>query len=348
MDIGSCSRCSIGRRLQADKGSDCPPASGGRAGCDRQGGLDTCIPPHAPRGTSSPSFPGEVNKCGPSQQAFRPASASPVDCSGAVLFEGSRGIVHSEDRDCEESWKASACNSGHSFSTGTRTGNVTKEKAKVSKETKGKGPGGLEQSNCMHAKGGLENCFPLKLISGGLLTGNFSYCPKCRHKLGVNKKCKACGFSPDSYADGIRSGPVVDSLTFGKWCALLTVAVLRTRSPFPVFLRATLHLSRSALSSVSSAFPLPIPYPGIFAKMPPGLSSAKRRRVNFRRALHVVTMALNFWWSGNCFIPLEHLERAPSTSQRKILHRLASLMLADGPSEAVDVLRSGRRFHQLV
>ena len=140
----------------------------------------------------------------------------------------------------------------------------------------------------------------------------------------------------------------VDSLSFRKWCSRLTVAVLRTRSPFSSFLLATLHLPRSSMASSSPAFPLPIPYPGIFAKMPPGLSSAKRLKVHFRRAVHVVIMALNFWWSGSCFVPTEHLGRIPSSCQRVLLRRIESLLQADGPEGEFEVLSSGRRFPQLI
>lgn len=90
------------------------------------------------------------------------------------------------------------------------------------------------------------------------------------------------------------------------------------------------------------------PFPGIFSRMPSGLSAAKRRKYHFRRALRVIVMALNFWWSGSCFIPLEHLKRTPSPSQHRLLRRLAGLVLADGPSESFQVLASGRRFPQLV
>ena len=123
----------------------------------------------------------------------------------------------------------------------------------------------------------------------------------------------------------------MDTLSFKKRCALLTVSVLRTRTPFAKFLLSTLHLPRGSLASASPAFPLPMPFPGVFARMPPGLSSAKRCRIiNFRRALHVVAMALSFWFAGSCFVPREHLERALSKNQHAILHRLSGLLLADG------------------
>ena len=139
----------------------------------------------------------------------------------------------------------------------------------------------------------------------------------------------------------------MDTMCFAKWCSFLAVSVLRTRSPFASFLSKTLHLPRSCVASSSPTFPLPIPYPGIFAKMPLGLSSSKRRRYHFKRALHVIVMALNFWWSNNSFIPLELLGRIPSPSQLRMFRRVASLMLADGPVEPFEVLQSGRRFHFL-
>ena len=129
-----------------------------------------------------------------------------------------------------------------------------------------------------------------------------------------NAPCEVCGRHPSPSAPGINCSTAVDILSFARWCSLLTVSVLRT-----------LHLERSLAASLTPAFPLPVPFPGIFAKMPSGLSAAKRRRYHFHRALHVMVMALNYWWSSSSFIPVELLERAPSASQQKIFRRLASL-----------------------
>ena len=190
---------------------------------------------------------------------------------------------------------------------------------------------------------------PNNLIKGGLLNaGNIGSCPKFKAQVTGDAPCEVCGRHPAPSVPGINFSTAVDMLSFARWCSLLTVSVLRTRSPFSIFLRATLHLERGLVASSSPAFPLPVPFPGIFAKMPPGLSSAKRRRCHFQRALHVMVMALNYWWSSSSFIPLELLERAPSASQQRIFRRLASLMLADGPREPFEVLRCGRRFPQLV
>lgn len=175
-----------------------------------------------------------------------------------------------------------------------------------------------------------------------------NFCMRCGSRTGSGGPCNTCGFLPSSHEPQSISEIGVDQLSFGRWCSLLTVSVLRTRSPFASFLLATMHLQRSVKTSSSSPFPLPMPFVGVFAKMPPDLSAGRRKRIHFRRALHVVVMALNFWWSGNSYIPLEHLERAPSKNQRVLLRRISGLMLADGPLESFEVLRSGRRFPQLI
>ena len=161
------------------------------------------------------------------------------------------------------------------------------------------------------------------------------------------KACEQCRASPASSIP-MKPSMAVDSLTFNKWCSFLAISVLRTRSPFSSFLLSTLHLQRSLDTSRSPAFPLPVPFPGVFAKMPSGLSAIKRRRCHFRRALHVIIMALNFWWCGSSSISLELLRRTPSPSQMKIIRRISSLVLADGPAESFDVSRCGRRFPNLI
>ena len=168
------------------------------------------------------------------------------------------------------------------------------------------------------------------------------------HTFVPDSACRRNRPCPDGCSNPvINPGPVVEPLSFARWRSLLTVSVLRARTPFACFLKATLRLQRSLDASVSPAFPLPMPFDGVFAKMPSGFSSSQRKRCHFRRAIHVIVMALNFWWSGNSFLSLELLRRTPSASQRKLLRRIAGLVLADGPVEPFEVLTRGRRFHQL-
>ena len=211
----------------------------------------------------------------------------------------------------------------------------------------GRPPAGqVELEADLPVNGGLIKRGGLLNKSGLITSGGNRKCPRCKAGDYDGVRCNACGFWHQPIPG--TSSLAVDTLDFYRWCSFLAISVLRTRCSFAVFLRSTLHLPRSSVASESPAFPLPIPYCDVFARMPPGLSSIKRRRIAFRRALHVVVMALNFWWAGSSFISLELLGRVPSPSQRGILKRLSSMLLADGPLETFQALRSGRRFPELV
>ena len=211
----------------------------------------------------------------------------------------------------------------------------------------GRPPAGqVELEADLPVNGGLIKRGGLLNKSGLITSGGNRKCPRCKAGDYDGVRCNACGFRHQPIPG--TSSLAVDTLDFYRWCSFLAISVLRTRCSFAVFLRSTLHLPRSSVASESPAFPLPIPYCDVFARMPPGLSSIKRRRIAFRRALHVVVMALNFWWAGSSFISLELLGRVPSPSQRGILKRLSSMLLADGPLETFQALRSGRRFPELV
>ena len=154
--------------------------------------------------------------------------------------------------------------------------------------------------------------------------------------------------APDPLSPLLRglSHDIKASLT--KWCSQLCLAVFRCRASFSAFVRHAITLPRANVSSVSPAFPLPIPHCGVFARMPHGLSSQRRAKVLLRRALVVIVLALNFWWSGGRFIEDKFLERVPSPSQRKIFERIRTLLQVDGPSEDFALSKSGRRMPQLI
>eukprot|EP00438_Fugacium_kawagutii_P030498 Skav212494 [mRNA] locus=scaffold2060:20226:24812:- [translate_table: standard] len=82
--------------------------------------------------------------------------------------------------------------------------------------------------------------------------------------------------------------------------------------------------------------------------MPSKLSPKKRAKVHFMRAVNVIVLALNFWWSGGHFIEASLLKRTPSQSQRTIINRVVSLLQVDGPTDSFCVSGSGRRVPQLV
>ena len=142
--------------------------------------------------------------------------------------------------------------------------------------------------------------------------------------------------------------PFSESLSLSKWCANLVTLVFRSRTPFAAFARSSIHLSRDASVATSSAFPIPLPCTGVFDRMPSGLSSSQRAKLHFRRALCLIVLALNFWWSGGVFIEEKLLRRTPSAQQQLIIRRVVSFMQTDGPRVPFSIATVGRRIPKLV
>ena len=162
--------------------------------------------------------------------------------------------------------------------------------------------------------------------------------------------------SPDDvFEEGSKAGvhskpdPFQATISLPKWCRDLVTSVFRTRTVFGAFVRHAIQLPRDG-SKVSSspAFPVPIPYFCVFDRMPSGLSLKRRNCIHFRRAVVLVVLALNFWWSGNRFIDDDLLRRVPSPSQRAIIRRVETFMQVDGPAIPCPIVATGRRFPQLV
>ena len=139
------------------------------------------------------------------------------------------------------------------------------------------------------------------------------------------------------------------TISLPKWCQCLVTSVFRTRASFSAFVRHAIRLPRdSSKVSSSPAFPIPIPYFGVFDRMPSGLSLARRNRIHFRRAVVLVVLALNFWWSGNRFVPDDLLRRVPSSAQKAMISRVVDFMQVDGQMLPTPIVASGRRFPQLI
>ena len=146
------------------------------------------------------------------------------------------------------------------------------------------------------------------------------------------------------------SAQIPRALSFWLWCSGLLKMVLRSRTPFAAFLLSTLHLQRGDSASASPLFPVPVPWCGIFDRMPSGLSLRARRRLHMLRAVHILVMALNYWHGGLGAFPNESLlTRCPSKAHVLIYKRLKGILAADGPaSGSFEILVSGRKFLQLV
>lgn len=138
------------------------------------------------------------------------------------------------------------------------------------------------------------------------------------------------------------------SLSLASWCSQLVSAVFKTRTPFSAFVRNSIRLTRDDAVSHSSAFPVPLPFFGVFDRMPSELSSRSRCRIHFRRAVVIIVLALNFWWSGSRFVDMALLRRSPSVGQRQIIRRVVDLLQVDGPKIPFEISLSGRRSPQLI
>ena len=134
-----------------------------------------------------------------------------------------------------------------------------------------------------------------------------------------------------------------------KWCSMLTSLVLRSQTTFAAYLSKTFRPSQTVAQSVPTVFPLPVPASRpLFDRMPPGLSSSKRRSLHLARVLHVMCMALNFWHSGGNFSDLDLIGRPSTSTHRSIFRRLKASLLSDVQFPATSMVRAGRRFPQLL
>ena len=156
------------------------------------------------------------------------------------------------------------------------------------------------------------------------------------------------GGVPDAGVHG--GGDLFNStISLPRWCQGLVTSVFRTKTPFAAFVRFAIHLQRDCCRvSSSPAFPVPLPFCGVFDRMPSGLSLKRRNLIHFRRAVVLVVLALNFWWSGNRFVDADLLRRVPSSSQKAIVQRIVDFLQVDGPMIPQPVVASGRRFPQLI
>ena len=161
---------------------------------------------------------------------------------------------------------------------------------------------------------------------------------------------QGCSFSnkKDSHV-GLGTGVDFETeLTLPKWCGMLTPMVLRTRSSFAFYLLKSFRLERSTMTSSTTLFPIPLPFTGLFDRMPPNMSVRDRRSLSFRRAIYIVVFALNYWYFGGPPPDMSHLGRAPNTAHRRIYKRVESFIRSDFGMPSFRVAAAGRRFPQLV
>ena len=135
------------------------------------------------------------------------------------------------------------------------------------------------------------------------------------------------------------------SLSFPKWCAMLTSQVLRTRTAFSKYLVDSFSSQPSCLAPSPALFPLALP--GEFPKMIPGSSSRVRRKIHLERVVYIMVLALNFWHYGGAFLSFEVLRRKPSSQQLAVHKRLRGFLKSEAATGTFLVAAAGRKFPQL-
>ena len=140
-------------------------------------------------------------------------------------------------------------------------------------------------------------------------------------------------------------------MSYPKWCSLLIPSVLKSRTPFACFLAVTLSLHRrfdDLNPSTPAFFPVPVTVFGHNCRMPKACSSYKRRELHLQRAVHTVSMALNFWNYGGKQPPEHLLWREPNAEHRALFTRIRSLIRSDGLAGSFLMSKSGRKSPELI
>ena len=169
----------------------------------------------------------------------------------------------------------------------------------------------------------------------------------CLEKI-VNVNSPNLGGGLHDSEKAVPESPFSKTYSVYRWCSGLVTSVFRSRTSFASFVRHAIHLPRDSTVSSSPVFPIPLPFVGAFDRMPSGLSKRHRVKVHFRRAVVVVVLALNFWWSGNRFVSTDLLRRSLSVSQKAIVKRVIDFIQVDGPMIPFPLVSAGRRFPQLI
>ena len=185
-----------------------------------------------------------------------------------------------------------------------------------------------------------------------------------QHRQAYNKA--SCEFSPgilpldgqggSSHAvfpeekETAKAPSEIQLVSYLQWCSKLTKLVLRTRTTFSAFLHLSIRISKSSRPRGRLAptfFPIPVPLQGIFDRMTAAPSQKKRISLSLNRAVHVISMAMNFWHFGGDIREREELWQTPNSMHRKFYGFVRSIIKSDGLSTEFDMLRSGRRNPEL-
>ena len=312
-------------------------SNGCRTGKLRQWRLVRRLPDQSTRGASGHHVSRENNGYHFYEPAFLAPHSSCLDGDDSGVSQRFGGALEQEARFQETGY------SKDSDRDRVRESTISKEEAQI--PSTAKGPSGRGAAAVTYG----EPCMEGQTAETAFEGRDPVRIHEEHHLFGV-PAIGECDVEPGDNAL-FASSKVPHTFTFWDWCATLTRNVLRSRTPFSAFLSFSLKLPRrSTSSSTPQLFPVPVPHPGIFDRMPSGLSLRSRRRILLKRALHVICMALNFLHDGMKAFPSECLlTRCPTSAHRSIYKKIMGILAADGPGcGPIHVLASGRRFPQLL
>ncbi|CAK9019750.1 Uncharacterized protein SCF082_LOCUS14645 [Durusdinium trenchii] len=112
-----------------------------------------------------------------------------------------------------------------------------------------------------------------------------------------------------------------EKVNFVQWAMALPRLVLASRTDLAWHLRASFSVRTRVGCSLSTVFPLPLPYVGVFDGGGPGLSKVRLRTLAQKRLLNLVVLVLNKLYLGR-FASVAELGRPPSAAQLKVFDRL--------------------------
>ena len=316
------------------------------AECLRCGRLVTCLRFDDGRGSPSYHVQREDELANSGRPSFLAAGPANFGLDQFGLHQRARGALHQTCRDAHKerrSWKPFA-----SWQEQGRGGGKSQPKApaSVSQETEG-------------------HCRRLDMPSGSMML------PQANHNIKRQEVARNSEFNryseeeffapprqqqagsvatPPGNVQEVREPPPASAgcslSSYQSWCARLTTLVLRTRSAFSAFLHLSIQVSKfvGPRGKLAPAFfPIPVPTPGIFDRMPARPSRKKRQSIFLSRAVHVISMAMNFWHFAGSFRSQVDLWRSPNQLHRRFFSFVRALIRSDGLTAEFDMLRSGRK-----
>ena len=290
------------------------------------------VPSHVDRRTATVTVSGSSGECDTSRETIRTIGAIPMGSNMPGLYQRNGTLVDEEERISQQGQGREAGCYGGGCS-------LIKEEGPVSEETKRwrRGPvkSGLscrphrrqDASICMSSVDGLQCGGDVPSSTG------VEFKEDAPSPLDANVKFKR---------DSIRI------VSFSSWCEELMISVLRSRTFFAAYVVKAIRSPRTEVKSTSAIYPMPVPFPLAFRRMPPGCSATKRHKIQFLRAMNVVVLALNFWWSDGRNTDNHHLGRMLNHRKLAVVSRIKSILLADGPGIEIPSLSCGRKFPQLI